>query len=53
MSKHLQQLDTATKTAGRKAGVNVQTVLLNAKSALLLGLILAIIPTLSGVALIA
>ena len=53
MPKHLQQLDTATNSADRMAGVNMRTVPLKAKSALLLGLILSIIPTFSGVALIA
>jgi Na+-translocating ferredoxin:NAD+ oxidoreductase RnfD subunit len=53
MSKHLQQLDTTTKNTCRKARDKMRAVLLNAKSALLLGLLLAIIPTISGVALIA
>jgi len=52
MSKHLQQRDAATKNTCRKAGVDVRTVMLNANSALLLGLVL-IIPTISGVAVIA
>ena len=50
MSQHLQQLDTGLQTAGRKVCV-AASALLNANYALLL--VLAIIPTLSGVALIA
>ncbi len=50
MSKHLQQLVTGLQTADRKVCV-AASVLLNANYALLLGLL--IIPTLSGVALIA
>ena len=50
MSQHLQQLNTRLLTAGRKVCV-VASVRLNANYALLL--VLAIIPTLSGVALIA
>ena len=49
---HLQQRDTAMKSTCRKAGIDVRTVMLNANSALLLGLIL-IIPTICGVAVIA
>ena len=50
MSQHLQQLDTGLQTAGRKVCV-AASARLNANYALLL--VLAIIPTLSGVALIA
>lgn len=50
MSKHLQQLDTGLQTADRNVCAVVARVSLNANYALLLGLI---IPTLSGVALIA
>ena len=53
MSKQMQQPDTALQATHRKVGVTVIEVLLNAKSALLLGLALIIIPTLNGVALIA
>ena len=49
MLMNLQQLDTATMKAARKADAGI--VALNANLALLLALI--IIPTLSGVALIA
>jgi hypothetical protein len=48
---HLQQLATRTKMASLKAGLNGRVVSLKANTALLLGL--ALIPTLSGVALIA
>ena len=51
MSQHLQQLDTGLQTAGRKVFVAAPHVSLNANYALLL--VLVIIPTLSGVALIA
>ena len=51
MLQHLQQIDTRTQTAGRKVCAAVASVPLNANYALLLGLL--IIPTLSGVALIA
>jgi hypothetical protein len=51
MSKHLQQPDTGLQTARRKACSAIASVPLNANYALLLGLL--IIPTLSGVALIA
>ncbi len=50
MSQHLQQLETPVQTAGRKVCA-AASVPLNANYALLLGLL--IIPTLSGVALIA
>ncbi len=50
MSQHLQQLDTGIQTTGRKVCA-AAGVPLNANYALLLGLL--IIPTLSGVALIA
>jgi hypothetical protein len=53
MSKHLQQLDTCLRTAGREAGKAVRRVPLKANNALVLVLVLVIIPTLSGVALIA
>ena len=52
MSKHLQQLDTQTQSAGYKAAVAVRSVPLKANYALLLVLLLVIIPTISGVALI-
>ena len=50
MLKHLQQLDTGLQIAGRKVCA-AASVPLNANYALLLALL--IIPTLSGVALIA
>ena len=53
MLKHLQQLDTVTKNTSRELGVELRTVELKANNALLLGLILSIIPTISGVAVIA
>jgi hypothetical protein len=53
MSKHLQQLDTRLQTAVREAGVAVRNVPLKANYALVLVLLLVIIPTISGVALIA
>ena len=53
MLKQLQQLDTGSQTTSRKAGVAVTDVLLRANSALLLVLALIIIPTLTGVTLIA
>ena len=53
MSTHLQQLDSRITTAGRKAGAVVRCVPLKANIALVLVLVLVIIPTLSGVALIA
>ena len=52
MSKHLQQLNVRTKIASQAAGPVVRPLLLKANFALLL-LVLVIIPTLSGVALIA
>jgi len=48
---HLQQATTRAKLASLKAGLNGRVDSLKANTALLLGL--AIIPTLSGVALIA
>jgi len=51
MSKHMQQLDTTTKTAGRKLAAAVRSVPLCANSAL--ALVLIILLTHSGVALIA
>ena len=53
MSKHLQQPDTGILATSRKADAAVTEVLLNANSALLLVLVLILIPTLNGVALIA
>ena len=53
MSMHMQQLDKMRKDAARKAGVEVRNVPLKANSALLLVLVLVIIPTFSGVTLIA
>ena len=52
MFKHLQQLATRSKQTAIRADLNVGVNSLNANTALLL-LGLAIIPTLSGVALIA
>jgi hypothetical protein len=52
MSKHLQQLDVVTQSERRKATVSVSSVTLKANNVLLV-LVLVIIPTLSGVALIA
>jgi len=51
MLKHLQQLETRSDNSGRKAIVAVRSLLLKANYALLL--VLVIIPTTSGVALIA
>lgn len=51
MFMHLRQLRTDTNNADLEVALLVRDKVLNAKSALLLGL--AIIPTLSGVALIA
>ena len=51
MSQQLQQPDTRLQNAGQKAGVAVTRVPLLANYALLL--VLLIIPTISGVALIA
>jgi len=53
MSKYLQQLDLRSQTAAKKAGVAVTRVPLNANKVVLLVLVLVIIPTISGVALIA
>jgi len=52
MSKHLQQLNVRTNIASRASGRVVRPLLLKANISLLL-LVLVIIPTLSGVALIA
>lgn len=52
MSMHLQQLNVRSKLVRRLAGAVVRPPLLKANSTLLL-LVLVIIPTLSGVALIA
>ena len=49
---HLQQPDVRLQTAGCKAGLAVRSIALKANSALLLALVLIIIPTYSGVALI-
>ena len=51
MFKHLQQLNTSLQATDRRVGVATFRVLLNANYALLL--VLVIIPTLSGVVLIA
>jgi len=51
MVKHLQQLNIRTQHASHAAGVAVRSVWLNANIDVLL--VLVIIPTLSGVALIA
>ncbi len=53
MSGYLQQLDARIRSADRKAAVAVRTTTLNANISLILVLLLAILPTLSGVALIA
>ena len=53
MLKHLQQLDAGTKNTDHEVGVSVHAVPLKANIALLLVLVLVIIPTISGVALIA
>ena len=53
MSMHLQQPDLAAKKAGRKAAVSLRSALLNADTSLFLVLLLGIIPSISGVALIA
>ena len=52
MLKHLQQLNVRTKIARQASGLVVRPHLLKANISLLL-LVLVIIPTLSGVALIA
>lgn len=52
MSTHLQQLDSRLTTAASRAGVAVRSDSLKANIALLLVLVLLIIPTLNGVALI-
>jgi hypothetical protein len=52
MSKHLQQLNVRSNQASQAAGTVVRPLLLKANISLLL-LVLLIIPTLSGVALIA
>jgi len=57
MSTHLQQLNVRSQHASHEAGVAVRSVSLQANSDLPLGdlllvLVLVIIPTLSGVALI-
>ena len=51
MSKHLQQLNVRSQHASHAAGGAVRAVSLNANIELVL--VLVIIPTLSGVALIA
>jgi hypothetical protein len=51
MSKHLQQLNVRSKHASQAAGVVFRPLLLKAN--ILLVLVLVIIPTLSGVDLIA
>lgn len=51
MSKHLQQLNVRSEHASQVVGVVVRALTLKANLALLL--VLAIIPILSGVALIA
>ena len=51
MFMHLQQLATRIEMAGPEAGLNDRVVSLKANTALLLDL--SLIPTLSGVALIA
>ena len=53
MSKHLQQLDIARRNAGRKAALELRAVELKANIVVLLVLVLVVIPTISGVALIA
>ncbi len=53
MSKHLQQLNDRLQHASHQAGVAVGAVSLKANMDLVLVLVLVIIPTLSGVALIA
>ena len=52
MSKHLQQLEVATQNAVRKTAVSLRTVSLKANISVLV-LVLVIIPTISGVTLIA
>ena len=52
MSGYLQQLDARIRSADRKAAVAVRTIPLNANIVLIL-VLLAILPTLSGVVLIA
>jgi len=52
MFKHLQQRDDRFPTAGRLAGLVARSVQLKANFGLLLALVLIIIPTISGAALI-
>ena len=53
MSNYLQQPDLSTRRPANKAGISVTRVPLVANKVVLLVLVLVIIPTLSGVALIA
>ena len=53
MPMHLQQTDVDHKNTNRKVSVATRVPGLKANIALLLALILSIIPTISGVALIA
>ncbi len=53
MAIYMQQPDSRLQTAFRRLGVAVSRVPLNANQTLLLVLVLVIIPTISGVALIA
>lgn len=53
MSMHLQQLEAGQQSASREAGLVVGRLALNANSVFILVLVLVIIPTLSGVALVA
>ncbi len=53
MAIYMQQLDLRLQTAVRRLGATVSRVPLNANQTLLLVLVLVIIPTISGVALIA
>ena len=53
MTYYLQQRDSGLKTIASKAGIAVANVRLSVNKGLLLVLVLVIIPTISGVALIA
>jgi len=53
MSKYLQQPDSGLQITAQKAGIAVARVPLSVNKGLLVVLVLVIIPTISGVALIA
>ncbi len=53
MSMHLQQLEAGQQSVSREAGAGVGRLALSANTVFVLVLVLVIIPTLSGVALVA